>query len=127
MTQEPREKLKRWTNKILGKLWFAVYGLPIGYGWYYLFLNMMLGFTISRDAFPEGMIIGVIWFIINGLIWILIGLICTMFAFVLFGLIWTIEKQIVTKVMSPGIRRTLNLVNYKNIFDNRFRKQKSNN
>ncbi len=114
-------------NNILNKLWFAIYGFPISFGWYILAIKMMFSFSLSRDFFSDGLFFGIIWLVTNGIIWFIELSICTILAALLFGLVWVIERQIVIKVMSPRLRKKLNLENYENIFYKMYRDKKIKN
>jgi hypothetical protein len=126
MIENQREVGAMWNN-ILNKLWFAIYGFPISFGWYILAIKMMFSFSLSRDFFSDGLFFGIIWLVTNGIIWFIELSICTILAALLFGLVWVIERQIVIKVMSPRLRKKLNLENYENIFYKMYRDKKIKN
>jgi hypothetical protein len=81
--------------------------------------NVLLG----RDILPTGILMGLIWVIVNTIIFIVFSFLSLIPVAIVLGMIWTIEKRI-TKLMSPAIRRFLHLEDYKNILDKDFVKVK---
>lgn len=108
------EWCRRMFPRAVKALWFALYSMPIAFllfpwlSW----LPERIDIFVARTSLPDGLIVGLIWVILNVVIFLVSWSICMIPLFLLVAIVWKIEELIVTSWLSPRLRKLLELETY---------------
>lgn len=105
-TPVQREELPAIILKTLRIVWFLSYCLPLVVGLLYMLGLIWDNALLSRNLFPQGLLLGIVWLVINFLIFAIGGALCGGLMLVCVFVVLWIEDRVISKMSE----RTINLL-----------------